>query len=192
MDWYPNEDAVVHFADDVLPLIQRTRPDVTFSIVGRRPGVRVLELATRQGIEVTGTVDDVRPHVRAGAVQIVPLRIGGGTRLKIFEALAMGQAVVSTTIGAEGLDVEPHRHIELADDPAAMSSIVLALLNDPARRHALGDAGRELVESRYGWAQVAREFGAELSAVVTRKFSPNPNPGTPEPRNSGTTVEVLS
>lgn len=199
MDWYPNEDAVVHFADDVLPLIQRTRPGVTFSIVGRAPSLRVRELASRPGVEVTGTVDDVRPHVRAGAVQVVPLRIGGGTRLKIYEALAMGQAVVSTTIGAEGLDIESHRHIELADDPSAMSAIVLDLLNDAARRHALGDAGRELVVSRYGWPQVAREFEAQLTAVVASHRGQRPNlrtvklsnPGTPERRNSGTIAEVL-
>ena len=166
MDWYPNEDAVIHFADEVLPLIQRQRPDVTFSIIGRKPSARVRELASRPGIGVTGTVDDVRPHVRAGTVQVVPIRIGGGTRLKIYEALAMGQAVVSTTIGAEGLDVEPQTHLELADDATSMSDVVLALLGDESRRRALGDAGRELVASKYAWPQVARQFQGHLVEVL--------------------------
>jgi glycosyltransferase involved in cell wall biosynthesis len=110
MDWHPNEDAVVYFADAILPRIRAEIPEATLTIVGRNPSARVREVAERTGMIVTGTVDDVRPSIAEGAVYIVPLRAGGGTRLKIFEALAMGKAVVSTTVGAEGLGLEPGEH----------------------------------------------------------------------------------
>jgi len=117
-----------------------------------------LPISRAAHIELTGTVDDVRPHMAGGAVYIVPLRVGGGTRLKIFEALAMGKAVVSTTIGAEGLPLTPGTHFFQADTPGAFAAAVIALLRDPERRHRLGRAGRQLVEQRYSWPYVAREF----------------------------------
>ena len=158
MDWHPNEDAVLHFADTILPRIRAEVPDVSFTIVGRNPTARVRALAEQPGIYITGTVDDVRPSIAEGSVYVVPLRAGGGTRLKIFEALAMAQPVVSTTVGAEGLGLEPGRHFIAADDPGAFADSVIALLRDPARRLALGDAGRELVEACYSWPTVARRF----------------------------------
>ena len=106
MDWLPNEDGMVYFVREILPLIRRTEPDATLSIIGRSPTPAVRRLGEEQGIEVTGSVDDVRPHLAAGSVYVVPLRIGGGTRLKIFEAMGMAKAVVSTSIGAEGLPVD--------------------------------------------------------------------------------------
>jgi glycosyltransferase involved in cell wall biosynthesis len=96
--------------------------------------------------------------VQRASLYVVPLRVGGGTRLKIFEALAMGKAVLSTAVGAEGLDVERGRHLEIADGPDAFADAVIALLGDPDRRAALGAAGRELVEARFSWAQVTRTF----------------------------------
>jgi glycosyltransferase involved in cell wall biosynthesis len=158
MDWYPNEDGVLHFIEAVLPIVRHSVPDVTFTVVGRNPSVRLREAAAAAGVAVTGTVPDVRPHVARGAVYVVPLRVGGGTRLKIFEALAMGRAVVSTRVGAEGLPLVPGRHFLEADEPEAFASAVVGLLRDPARRAALGAAGRELVEARYGWAPIARDF----------------------------------
>jgi glycosyltransferase involved in cell wall biosynthesis len=107
---------------------------------------------------VTGTVEDVRPYVGEGAVFVVPLRVGGGTRLKIFEALAMGKAVVSTSVGAEGLPLVPGRHFLPADEPAAFAAAVITLLRDPVRRRAMGMEGRLLVETLYSWPQVAHEF----------------------------------
>ena len=103
MDWHPNEDAVIYFADAILPRIRAEIPDATLTVVGRNPTARLREVAARAGIDVTGTVDDVRPSIGEAAVYVVPLRAGGGTRLKIFEALAMAKPVVSTTVGAEGL-----------------------------------------------------------------------------------------
>ena len=108
----------------------------------------------------------MRPYVAAATLCVVPLRVGGGTRLKIFEALAMGKAVVSTTVGAEGLPLVPGRHFVQADEPAEFANAVVALLRDPARRKALGSAGRRLVEERYSWSQVVREFEARCEEVV--------------------------
>ena len=158
MDWHPNEDAVIHFVDAILPRIRAAVPDVSFTIVGRNPSARVHELARHPGVAVTGTVDDVRPHIAAAAVYVVPLRAGSGTRLKIFEALAMARPVVSTTVGAEGLALEPGRQFVPADDPRDFADAVVALLRDPDRRLALGDAGRTLVETHYSWPTVGCEF----------------------------------
>src|SRR5205807_213678 len=122
--------------------------------------------ADRAGVCVTGTVDAVRPFVAAAAVYVVPLRIGGGTRLKIFEALAMGKAVVSTPVGAEGLPLEPGVHYLSAGGPAEFARAVVSLLRDPSRRQALGTAGRRLVEERFSWSHVAREFEARCTDIV--------------------------
>jgi glycosyltransferase involved in cell wall biosynthesis len=104
--------------------------------------------------------------VRRSALSIVPLRVGSGTRLKIYEALAMGQPVVSTTIGAEGLDLTPGVHFLQADTPDSFAAAVISLLRDPARRAALGHAGRHLVATRYAWPQVARQFESHCEAIV--------------------------
>ena len=166
MDWHPNEDAMLHCIDTILPRIRRQVPDASLAIVGRRPTDRLRSAAERAGVLVTGTVDDVRPFVREASVYIVPLRAGGGTRLKIFEALAMAKPVVSTTVGAEGLALGSGREYIAADDPQSFADAVVSLLRDPARRAALGRAGRRLVEHRYGWSQVAAEFEAHCESVV--------------------------
>ena len=118
------------------------------------------------GVQITGTVADVRPYVASAAVVVVPLRIGGGTRLKIFEALAMGKAVVSTSVGAEGLPVVPGEHYVQADGPAEFAQAVVALLQDAHRRRSLGEAGRRLVEGRHSWEQIGREFERHCEQVV--------------------------
>jgi glycosyltransferase involved in cell wall biosynthesis len=167
MDWYPNEDAVLHFVDTILPRIRRDVPDVSLTVVGRNPTPRLRRLGEQAGVRITGTVDDVRPHVANAAVCVVPLRVGGGTRLKIFEALAMGKAVVSTSIGAEGLPVESGEHAMIADDPDDFASAVVRLLQRPDERHRLGSAGRRLVEERFSWHEVARRFEALCEDAVT-------------------------
>jgi len=165
MDWFPNEDGILRFFETTLPLVRRALPDVTLTVVGRNPTARLRAAAEAAGARVTGTVDDVRPFLAAAAVCVVPLRIGGGTRLKIFEALAMAKAVVSTTIGAEGLPVIPGEHLLIADDPAPFAAALVELLQDPARRAALGAAGRQLVEWQFAWPQVARRFEQHLTEV---------------------------
>ena len=160
MDWYPNEDAVLHFIDEILPAIRSEMPNATLTVVGRNPSARVRAAGAQAGVQVTGTVDDVRPHVEEAEVFVVPYRVGGGTRLKLFEGLAMAKATVSTTVGAEGLPLVPGTHFERADDPREFARAVVALLGDPDRRRALGAAGRRLVSERHSWARVADEFEA--------------------------------
>lgn len=155
MDWLPNEDAMQYFCREILPLIRAEEPAVGFSIVGRAPTPAVGRLAEEHGVDVTGRVDDVRPYMREAAVYVVPLRIGGGTRLKIFEAMAMGKAVVSTTVGAEGLPVTSGRHLMLADEPNTFARAVVRLLRDTDRRAELETAARQLVVERYDWSAVA-------------------------------------
>jgi len=167
MDWLPNEDAMRFFCHDVLPLIRAEEPRARLSIVGRAPTAAVRALADEH-IEVTGTVADVRPFMRKAAVHVVPLRIGGGTRLKIFEAMAMGQAVVSTTIGAEGLPVTDGEHVLIADGPRAFADAVVSLLRDARRRQALSAAARQLVLERYDWSAAAEVLDAALTQCATR------------------------
>ena len=190
MDWYPNEDAVLQFIDAVLPGIRRAVPDVSLTVVGRSPSARLRAAAKAADVRVTGTVADVRPHVAEAAVCVVPLRVGGGTRLKIFEALSMGKAIVSTTVGAEGLPLVPGEHYLRADDPADFAHAVVALLRDPARRRQLGVAGRDLVEARYGWAMVTRAFENRIEeAAAAGTAGPWPSSqipaGAPVPRGDG-------
>ena len=165
MDWLPNEDGMLYFVRDILPAIRREEPNVTLSIIGRAPTPAVQRLAEQAGIEVTGRVDDVRPHVAAGDVYIVPLRIGGGTRLKIFEAMGMAKAVVSTTVGAEGLPVSPGQDIVIADEPARFAEAVVRLIRDVDERRRIEGAARRLVVERYDWAAVAQDFEDALEAV---------------------------
>jgi glycosyltransferase involved in cell wall biosynthesis len=172
MDWYPNEDAMVHFVENILPLVRREVPDATLTIVGRQPSAAVKALGQLPGIHVTGTVADVRPHVLDAPVYIVPLRAGGGTRLKIFEALAMARAVVSTTVGAEGLGLISGQHAVLADTPESFSRAVVDLLRDPARRASLGAEGRRLVDEHHSWASVTRVFEAQLREAERLSLAP--------------------
>src|SRR5256712_912476 len=181
MDWLPNEDAIIYFSTEILPLIQNRIPNVTLCVVGRRPTRKVLALAGKNtSVQVTGGVDDIRPYVRKAAVYVVPLRIGGGTRIKIFEAMAMGSSIVSTSVGAEGLPVEHGKNILLADSPEDFAEHTIALLTQRAERERIGRAARALVESRYGWAEVTNVLEQILVQVAktkcTGKFMSNVRP----------------
>ncbi len=167
MDWLPNIDGVRYFCEQILPIIRRAKPDCPVRIVGREPTREIRALAEKNPlVEVTGTVPDVRPYLWSSSVSIVPLRIGGGTRMKIYEAMAAQTPVVSTTIGAEGLDIHPPREIRIADTPEAFAAECIALMNDPAlaRRQAL-EAWR-LVSGSFGWENVARQFEVILQAAA--------------------------
>jgi polysaccharide biosynthesis protein PslH len=167
MDWLPNEDAMLYFCREVLPIVRAEEPATTVAIVGRAPTPAVKTLADdHAGVTVTGRVDDVRPYMRDASVYIVPLRIGGGTRLKIFEAMAMGKAVVSTTIGAEGLPVADGEHVLIADQPHPFARAVVDLMRDSTRRAALESAARTLVVERYDWSAVAGELEHALMRVA--------------------------
>ena len=141
MDWMPNEDGVAYYVEKILPLIRRQIPEAAFWAVGRRPPRRIQALAS-DDVVVTGAVDDIRPFLAKAAVCVVPLRSGSGTRIKIFEAMAMGKAVVSTSSGAEGLPVRHGENIILADDPADFARQVVDLLRDVPRRQRFGHAAR--------------------------------------------------
>jgi glycosyltransferase involved in cell wall biosynthesis len=165
MDWLPNEDGMLHFVRDILPRIRQAEPGVTLSIIGRAPTPAVRRLADEHGVEVTGRVDDVRPHIAAGGVYVVPLRVGGGTRLKIFEAMGMAKAIVSTTIGAEGLPITHGTDILIADEPQAFADAVVRLIRNTGERQRLESAARALVVGRYDWSAVAQDFEDALTRV---------------------------
>ena len=168
MDWLPNDDGICYFLNELLPRIRRHIPEVKLSVVGRNPSANVKALAVQTGAEVTGRVQDIRPYVRESAVYIVPLRVGGGTRLKIFEAMAMGKAVVSTSIGAEGLPVTSGQNIIIQDNPEQFALSVVKLLRDPAAQARLGHAARQMVAERYSWKAVASEFDAALKKAAAK------------------------
>lgn len=159
MDWLPNIDGIRWFAAEVWPLIRQRKPAVRLAIVGRLPPAEITALAERdKNIVVTGTVPDVRPYFWGGTVSIVPLRIGGGTRLKIFEAIGARIPVVSTAIGAEGLPLTAGEHIAIGDTPAGFAARCLALLDDAAARQRMADAAWTLAHENYSWEKVTRQF----------------------------------
>jgi sugar transferase (PEP-CTERM/EpsH1 system associated) len=172
MDWLPNEDGMTYFCRDILPRIRQSEPEATLSIVGRAPTPAVKKLADIPGVEVTGRVDDVRPHIARGAIYIVPLRIGGGTRLKIFEAMSMARAVVSTTVGAEGLPVTNGRDIDIADEPSRFAHAVVHLMRDAEARRGMEEAARRLVVERYDWSAVASDFERALARAAHQEPMP--------------------
>jgi glycosyltransferase involved in cell wall biosynthesis len=162
-------EAVVSFARQCWPFIKAEIPDATWTIVGREPPPEVRELGTAPGITVTGTVSDVRPYFSTSAVAIAPLHIGGGTRLKILEAFAMRKAVVSTSIGCEGLAVLPGEHLLIADRPEEFAQAVITLLKDPEARTRLGNAGRILVEEEYSWENCGAQLLCALETHIQGK-----------------------
>ena len=154
MDFRPNVDGALWFAQQVLPRIRREAPQVRFWAVGRDPHPRLNVLADDPAVELTGWVEDVRPYIAGAALYVVPLRIGGGTRLKVLEAMAMGKAIVSTVLGCEGFDLVADQELAIADTPAEFAAAVLALLRDPGRRDRLGRAARRFAGSRYDWRMI--------------------------------------
>ncbi len=164
MDWEPNVDGVEYFCTEIWPEIRKAMPEAKFRIVGRNPGRRVQRWAT-DAIEVTGEVPSVIEYLRESAVVVVPLRIGGGTRLKIYEAMAAGKAVVSTTVGAEGLDVEHGRDIILADDAGSFAQAVITLLRDEPMRQQYARAAAETA-ARYDWSAIGQRFKEVLQSLV--------------------------
>ena len=157
MDYRPNVDGVLWFAETIWPLVRRQRPATTWAIVGQRPHPRLDALRGQPGITLTGRVEHVQPYLAGAGVYVLPLRIGSGTRLKLIESLAAGCAVVATTIGAEGFELDNGREAILADTPEAFAAAVLALLDDPARRAALGARGQAFA-AQYDWQRVAPLF----------------------------------
>lgn len=154
MDFRPNIDAVCWFCEAILPRVWQSRPDTTFLIAGRDPHPRVQALAADSRIVVTGYVADTRPYFASATIYVVPLRIGGGTRLKVLEAMAMAKPIISTTLGCEGIDLVPGQDALLADSSPAFADLILSLLDDPARRASLAHHARRLAQTRYDWANI--------------------------------------
>lgn len=170
MDWLPNEDGIIWFCEEILPRIRREIPDATLTIVGRSPSRPVLDLAERHdAVEVTGSVPDVRPYMERASVFVVPLRIGGGTRLKVYEAMGMEIPIVSTTIGAEGLPVRDGHDLLLADDPDAFAATVVRLMRKPASGRELARTAAERVRAEFAWREVAARFAAICGRFATRR-----------------------
>jgi len=155
LSYVPNLDGVTHFVQDIWPRIAEARPDARLKIVGGRPPASLLALAGPR-VELTGFVPDLRPHLAAAAAVVVPLRLGGGTRLKIVEAMAVGKAIVSTTLGSEGIEAVPGRDLLIEDQPAAFADAVNRLLADPDLAMAIGQSARRLVVQRYSWSGAAQ------------------------------------
>jgi glycosyltransferase involved in cell wall biosynthesis len=165
-DTFSNQDAVDYFVKEVLPIIRRQQPDVTLWLVGKDPTTRIKRYGEGDPkIHVTGTVPDVRDYILNADLCVVPIRIGGGSRLKILEAMALKKAVVSTTVGAEGLRVKHGKNILLADDPADFAAAVSSLLRNANRKRQLSEEGRELVEREYDWEILARRQSEVWNSV---------------------------
>lgn len=170
MDWYANVDGVKWFAEAVWPLVQKEIPQARFQVVGRKPPAEIQALATSgSNIEVTGTVPDVRPYLRGADVIVVPLRIGGGTRLKIYEAMAAEVPVVSTTIGAEGLDVKHGRHVLLADSAEDTAAQVLHVLRNQEAGASLAHHALEEVARPCSWAAAAQIFEKACADLIQKR-----------------------
>jgi polysaccharide biosynthesis protein PslH len=163
----PNIDGVTHFVQDIWPRIAESRPDARLKIIGGRPPPSLLALAGPR-VELTGFVPDLRPHLAAAAAVVVPLRLGGGTRLKIVEAMAMGKAMVSTTLGAEGIDAVPGRDILIEDEPTAFADAVVRLLAEPGLAARIGQSARRLAVNQYSWSEAARTLEAFYGRILEK------------------------
>ncbi len=167
MDWLPNEDAIRYFTEEIMPRIKQAVPDVTLTVVGRDPYPALLELSKRDpSVIVTGRVEDVRPYMEEASVYIVPLRIGGGTRLKIYEGMAMEKPIVSTSIGAEGLPVTNGQEIVLADTPDSFADSVINLLQDQNLANKIGQEAAARVRAEFGWESVSDCFAAICDRAI--------------------------
>lgn len=157
LDWHPNIDAVEYFIGSIWPLVTKSLDGCRFIVIGRNPSPALRRMLPPDGsVEVRADVPDVRPHLKSASACVVPLRIGGGSRIKILEAFAMAKALVSTTVGAEGLEVQPGKHLLLADTPVGFASALVRLLRDGEMRARMGAAARALVEERHRWNVLAR------------------------------------
>ncbi len=169
MDWLPNVDAINWFCSEILPLVRAQIPNVKLTVVGRKPGNELLELSKRNpSIIVTGRVDDVRPFMEKAAAYIVPIRIGGGTRLKIYEAMAMEKPLISTTVGAEGLPVRDGVELLIADSPRLFADAVVKVLTNELLASELGMRAAATVREKFGWPRVAGSF-AEICQDICRE-----------------------
>jgi glycosyltransferase involved in cell wall biosynthesis len=171
LNQFANAEGVQFFARDVFPLLRRRLPDAVFRVVGRQPGPEIKALAAEPGVEVLGEVDDLAPWYAGCAAVVTPIRAGGGTRLKILEAMAYGRPLVSTTLGCEGIRAENGRDVLLADDPAGMADALYRLMTRPREAAQIAGAARRLVENNYGWASIADRMYAVYESKLAESRS---------------------
>jgi glycosyltransferase involved in cell wall biosynthesis len=179
MDWLPNVDAVLYFLSEVLPLIRDRLPGATFTIAGRSPDAKILKaVKDLKGVCVTGKVKDMRPYLWGSKISVVPIRIGGGTRLKIYECMAAGVPVVSTKVGAEGLRYNDGEDIVLACDPGEIADACVRLLSDEEARRAISHNALKRAQREFSWEAVSREFEAilEKNRIPSNSFIPQVSP----------------
>jgi glycosyltransferase involved in cell wall biosynthesis len=165
LSYVPNVDGVIHFVRDIWPRITKVHPEARCKVIGDRPPPSLLALA-QPGVELTGFVSDLRPHLAAASAVVVPLRLGGGTRLKIAESMAMGKAIVSTTLGAEGIEAVPGRDLLVEDEPAAFADAVNRLMAEPGLAARIGKSARQLAVERYAWSGAARALESFYRRVL--------------------------
>ena len=169
MGYAPNEDAVLHFVEDIFPLVRAKRPQVEFWIVGSEPSERVRALTLISGVHVTGKVDDVRPYVRSATVFVCPLRVGSGVKNKILAAMAMQKATVATSISIDGLDLADNREVLLADDPQDFADKVVRLLTDQKAAQRLGANGLARVQAQYSWAAMGKVLETAIQSIMVSR-----------------------
>jgi glycosyltransferase involved in cell wall biosynthesis len=167
MNWFPNKDAAIYMARDIWPALAASMPSLSLTVVGASPPAEVTSLAAADSrVTATGFVDDVRPHMNEAQIYLCPMRDGGGTRLKILDALSMGVPIVATTMAYEGIDVVPEEDVLVADDPAAFVRQVKRLVDDPALRAKLSANGRAFVERNFSWPVIGRNMQQSFSDIV--------------------------
>lgn len=166
MDYYPNQECMQRFCDQVWPLLRARRPQMKLLIVGADPPTAMLALGQRPGVTVTGSVPDVRPFIRGSALMVAPLAIARGTQNKILEAMAMGVPVVTSTVAAGGVDAVPGEHLLVADTPQQLADAVLAVVQNPAERQRLALAGRQRVLDNHDWAQSMKRLDVIIARCV--------------------------
>jgi glycosyltransferase involved in cell wall biosynthesis len=172
MNWFPNRDAVMFMITDIWPKLSARLPDVTLTIVGASPPPAVTELAARDArVTVTGFVDDVRPYMDRAQVYLCPMRDGGGTRLKILDALSMGLPIVSTTMGLEGIDVQPERDVLVADTPDEFVTQIERLVGAPELAGRLGANGRAFVERQFAWPVIGHQMRLAFTRIAEARSS---------------------
>jgi len=166
MDYPPNEDAVIYFVESIFPILRKEKQDLKFIIVGTKPTKRVLKLRKIDGVEVTGFMEDPFKYIEASKVFVAPIRFGAGIQNKILEAMALKKPVVTTTLGAEGIEGKKGEHFLIADKPEEMTEKIINLLEDKNRRGFIGRRARVLIEEKYTWKRIGEQFLKEIGEIL--------------------------